>query len=383
MRRSSRALTPGTTMNSRRLTTLGVFALATLCAHPGRGEELSPDTSAPRPEESAGEEPRPTSAADSDPEPGAAETVSLAGILSYADAHAPRLVAARQTRARAWAARTSAEVLVPSNPELTVAVGNRRAAAGAAVDVEVSLSQAIEVAGQRGLRLEAAERVGERTEAEIEELRWAVHCDVHAAFHRALLAEERARLAARVVRFQEEVLTIVERQIAAGETAPLTLRLAEAEVAQARQVQLAAEQGFRASKLELAQLAGWPITTPPSPAGAVDAPREPAPLEALARIARAHLPSLRSGAARAREAEALAEVADREAWPNPSLGVQVRREGDVAGPGSQTVVLGVVSVPLPAFDRNQGARAERRAEALVAASAAGLAERALDGELAR
>ena len=316
------------------------------------------------------------------PKPRTDGGVSLGAILAYADQHSPVLSVARSTRSRAEAARVAASVLLPANPEVTVAAGPRMGAAGTGVDVDVSLMQQVQIAGERGRRMEAADRLRDLTESEIEEIRWAVHCDVHAAFHRALVEQNRMKLAERVVGFQEEVLRVVERQISAGETAALTLRLAQAEVAQARQVRVGAEQAFLASRIRLAQLSGWPIATPPTPAGAVDTPRDPPPLDRLSAVARERLPSLRVGAARIREAEARGDAADRDAWPRPSLGVQYKREGNPSTEGTYNILMGVVSVPIPGFQRNQGERARARADATVAEAELTATRRLLEGQIA-
>lgn len=320
--------------------------------------------------------------ADPVPDPAAGGDVSLGGILAYADRHSPVLAAARSTRSRAEAARVAASVLLPTNPEVTAAVGPRMGISGTGVDVDVTLMQQVQIAGERGARLNAADRLRELTDAEIEQIRWAVHTDVHAAFHRALVEQERARLAKRVVAFQEEVLRVVERQIAAGETAPLTLRLAQAEVAQARQTLVAAEQAFLASRIRLTQLSGWPVKSPPTPAGAVDEPRDPPSLERLLAVARERLPSLRAAVARIREAEARVTVANREAWPRPSIGVQYRREGNPTAEGAYDIVMGVLSFPIPSFQTNQGERARARADVTIAEAELEAGRRLLEGQIA-
>lgn len=308
--------------------------------------------------------------------------VALADLLAYADQHAPALRVARSTRRRADAAEVAASVLLPDNPQLTVGVGPRIGGGGSGVDVDVGLSQPIQIAGERRARLAAAEQVRALTDAEVEQVRWAVHCDVHAGFHRALIEGERAQLAAQVVAFQEEVLQVVERQIAAGETAPLTLRLAQAEVAQARQVLVAADQAFLAARIRLAQLSGWPVEAPPMPAGTAETPREPPPLETLLQVARERLPSLRTAAARVREAEAREVLARREAYPRPAVGVQFRRENNAPPEPTYNVVLGVLSTPIPSFQRNQGERARARADISVADAELAAALSVLDARIA-
>lgn len=316
------------------------------------------------------------------PDPASGSEVSLGGILAFADQRSPVLAVARSTRSRADAARVAASILLPTNPELSVAAGPRFGLSGTGVDVDVTLMQQVQIAGERGARIDAADALRDLTDAEIEQMRWTVHCDVHAAFHRSLVEQERLRLAERVVTFQEEVLRAVERQISAGEAAPLALRLAQAEVAQAQQIAVAAQQAFLASRIRLAQLSGWPVATPPLPAGAVDSPRDPPPLERLSAVARERLPSLRAGAARVREAEARSTLADREARPRPSLGAQYRREGNPSSEGAYDIVMGVVSIPIPSFQRNQGPRAEARADVTVAEAELDASRRLLDGQIA-
>ncbi len=317
------------------------------------------------------------------PDPATASDVSLDGLLAFADLHSPLLTVARSTRSRDEAARAAALLLLPANPEVSAAIGPRMGKSGSGLDVDAGLMQQIEIAGERGLRIDAANRQRELTDAEIEQMRWTVHCDVHAAFHRSLVEQERARLAGHVVNFQQDVLRVVERQISSGETAPLTLRLAQAEVAQARQMLVAAQQAFWASRLRLATLSGWPAAAPPMPAGSVDTPRDPPPLDRLNAVARERLPGLRTGAARLREAEARVVLADREAWPRPSIGVQYRREGNTGNEGGAHIVLGAVSVPIPSFQRNQGERARTRADVTVARAELDAAEQLLEGQITK
>lgn len=312
----------------------------------------------------------------------AGDTVSLEKMLAFAEEHSPVLTVAKSTRSRAEAARAAAAILLPSNPEVSVAAGPRIGLSGTGVDIEASLMQQLQIAGERGKRLAVADAVGALTEAEIAQIRWGVHCDVHAAFHRALVENERLLLAARVVTFQTDVLRVVERQISAGEAAPLALRLAQAEVAQSRQTLVAAQQTFLAARIRLAQLAGWPVRSPPMPTGGVDGPREPPSIDRLMALANDNLPNLRSATARVRDAEARTELATREAWPRPSVGVQYRREGNPTTEGAYDIVLGVLSIPIPSFQLNQGERAAAQAQLTVSRAELEATRRLLEGQVA-
>ncbi len=308
--------------------------------------------------------------------------VTLEQLLMHADTHAPALMVARSTRARADAADVAASPRLPSNPELTVYVGPRFGDTGTGVDVQVSLIQELQIGGERARRVQASERFRTLTEAEIAQVRWLVHADLRAAFHRALVERERVRLAERVVAFQADVLRVVERQIEAGAAAPLALRLAQAEVAQAQQQLVAAEQVFLASCIRLALLSGWPTTTPPEPVGHAESPEEPPPLAELQAVARERVPSLVTGRARVQAALARVAVADREAWPRPSIGVQYNREGSPTRAGAFDIIMGVVSVPIPGFQTNQGGRAMARADVVVAEAELQATLDVLDGQIA-
>ncbi len=314
------------------------------------------------------------------PSPG--ESLSLSALLIYADEHAPQLAVVRASRAVADSELTRASALLPSNPRLE-ALLDPKFFGKEGGELEVSLKQEIEIAGQRGARIDAAKSAKELATAQIEDARWQLHCDLHAGFHAALVERENVLLADQVVAFQEEVLRVVERQVGAGEAAPLTLVLAQAEAAQARQRLIAAEQRMTASRLKLAQLSGWPASAPPMPSGALDLPREPPPLERLMSIANEHLPALQVKEARLREAEAEVTVARREIWPRDTeIGIQYRRsEGPLPEDRGQAF-LGIIGFAIPSFQTNQGDRARARAEVSMARAELGVVRGLLEAQLA-
>jgi cobalt-zinc-cadmium efflux system outer membrane protein len=76
------------------------------------------------------------------------------------------------------------------------------------------------------------------------------------------------------------------------------------------------------------------------------------------------------------------EVARREAWPRPSVGLQYRREGNPTAEGAYDVVMGAVSLSLPMFQRNQGETAAARADVSVAAAELAARGSLLDAQIA-
>lgn len=295
------------------------------------------------------------------PDPATGHPVSLDGMLVYAERHAPMLLVARQRLGLGGAALAAASPLLPANPDVSLGVGAGLNEGSNHVDFAGSVSQRFEIAGERRLRLEAARRTQDRLRAEFDEARWEVHRDVHSAFHSTLVARERLAASERVLAFQEELLEIARARLRAGEVSPLPVRVAEGELSQARLAQIAAKQAYLRARLQLGAIAGWPPTQPPEPVGELDQPRDPPETSVLIEVARAHQPRLRTLHAAQLEALAETRAADREAWPEPSLGVELMRENFRLGP-PETQLLGVFAVPIPMFQRNQGARAAARAE---------------------
>jgi outer membrane protein, heavy metal efflux system len=301
------------------------------------------------------------------PDPAAGKPVSLDELLTYADQHAPALVVAIAGRQRAEAERTAASPLFPEEPIVSGAAGRRRGSGdgGEGWDFEVGLDQRVEIAGQRGTRRDAAERTGERVEAEIAGERWRVHQRVHLAFHAALVARERALAATRLREFSERLVEVANKRLTAGDISRLQVRVAEGELAMARERQIADQQQYAAARLVLAETTGWPANNPPAPAGALDAPRDTPAADRLVRTARVRHPQLVQLRAAVGEAEAKRRVAVRETWPDIDLGVSLAREADV-GDGEVDIALFRIGIPLPLFRQNRGERARAAAEVRVA-----------------
>lgn len=300
------------------------------------------------------------------PDPGRTSRVSLHGILAYADRHALLLGVARAQEQLGEAEMTAAAVLLPENPELELRVGPKIGSTGQGIEMEVSLAQAIEIAGQRGLRIDAAGSERDVARLRLEDARWQVHRLVHEAFHNALLARERAAAAARVLEFATRLDQITMRQLDAGEVSQVQVRLAKGELAQARQARVAADGVAHLTRLRLAEVSGWPTDTPPEVSGHLDEPRRAPELAELMTKAQQNNPQLAVRKSAATAARARATLAAREAWPSPSLGVAYAHERDPGGAPGLHIGMVTLGLPLPLWNRNQGERARANARATVA-----------------
>lgn len=309
--------------------------------------------------------------------------VSLAEMLTFAEQNAPSTEISARRRGYAEAARAAADPLLRGNPTLELGIGPRFGGAGNQdFDFLTTLGQPVEIAGQRGLRLRAATRMGERLDAETSMTRWEIRREVILAYRSAVVARERVVATEGIVRFTGEMLVISRRRLAAGDATVIDVRVAETDLAQAQQSKLAAEQELRTARVRLAEVTGWAIETPPSvPAGLGPLGAIPT-LAAVMDLAQDRHPELRARRAMVSEAHARVELADREAWPMPVLGMQVAREG-AAGSPANYIVLGTLGLPLPFWQLNQGERARRRVDEDVAQAEERATVRALQARIAR
>ena len=255
--------------------------------------------------------------------------------------------------------------VLPRNAVAGAAAGPRIAEGARGIDFQVWLKQPIEIAGERKQRRHAAAKFQELTGKELQETRWLVHREVHAAFHTALVARERWHVVRKLLVSTEELFSVAERRLQAGDISPLAVRLAEGELAQARQTSLSAERGYRTAQLVLAEVAGWPPNPPPEPMGELDEPKRAPPIENLLRLAAQQHPGIAARESAVEAAAARVQVEDREAWPEPSLGVLYTRESLPIVRVHEHIIQGTIALPIPFSQRNQEARANARAELAV------------------
>lgn len=266
-----------------------------------------------------------------------------------ADASAREIAGGELRQARVYSHNPEAEFEAPgsaSNGEL-----------GA---YEARLGQEVEWAGQRGLRIDAAEIGVARAERTVADAARRTLADVSVAFYAALAAEERLRVATELAGLNERLMEAVRIQLREGEISVMEANLAEIAVGRARARVLAARREATSARLALARLVG----VPPEVAVRVETEVTPAPAprtldpDRLLTLALERRPDLAAAVTAVRQAETLTRLARREAIPNLEIAAIAERDGIDDAP---RVGLGV-GFPLPLWDRNQGLVARRRAE---------------------
>jgi len=300
---------------------------------------------------------------------------SLAAPLT--EGEAVRLVASRPELAdlaQARIAEADAEVVAAgtwANPSLELA----RDKTGINRESTWRLAQPIDVSGRRGLRQDAARLRLDATEAEALAWRQERTAEVRSAFHDVL----RQQLAERAIddwmaRFAV-IGVVVDKLARAGEASGYDRRRLAREQQAAEAKAAEARAGLARSRARLAALIGQPATDE----GVVGIllPTLPAGLPGL-QTRLAQRPDLAALAARAEAANA-DNAAARRNFPEVTVGVGGKRTDD--GIVRENGTLLSVSIPLPVFDRQQGADRRTAAQAMAARAEYALSRQKAEGEL--
>ncbi|MEW9683151.1 TolC family protein [Pseudomonas sp. TE50-2] len=286
--------------------------------------------------------------------PAGAEGLSLDQALDAAFAQNPDFAAIGREIGIAEGERRQAG-LIP-NPELSWEVEDTRRDTSTTT---VTLSQALELGGKRGARIEVADAGQAVARLELERQRNSLRADVIQAFHAALRAQTALELAQQSQALTGRGLRVVEGRVRAGQSSPVEATRAQVQLAQAEAAVRRARTERTVANQALARLTGSAEArfdrldaSSLSPGPAPKAERLLATVEQTA--------EWRLAAAQIERGDASLGSEKAQRIPNltVSLGSQYSREER-----ERVNVVGL-SMPLPLFDRNQGnvLAAARRAD---------------------
>ncbi|HKX32783.1 MAG TPA: TolC family protein [Blastocatellia bacterium] len=235
-------------------------------------------------------------------------------------------------------------------------------------ETSVGFSLPLELAGQRGRRIDLARAELEAAEAEIADRERRLAAEIRAVFAEALAAARELEVTQNLNTVDVETVRIVEARVLEGDAAPLELNLMRAEADRLRARRALIEGRLQASLLRLKQLAGIPMDEGLRLREALTAPvrsAPPATPEAAVEIAMRTRPDLRLARLTEEVAKAGYQLARAQAAPQVAA---FTRYTDGRSSFDQTPV-GVlrdrdkllsfgVSITLPVLNRNQGSQAE-------------------------
>ncbi|WP_137173376.1 TolC family protein [Massilia sp. HP4] len=213
-----------------------------------------------------------------------------------------------------------------------------------------TLTIPIELGGKRAARVDAARQEQRLAAIALEAARDRLRADTAAAFHEVLAAHERERMAQELVGLAGRALAAAGKRVEAGTLSPVEQTRARVAQGSARIEALQAARDLEAARIRLAALwAGDARALEIVAPQAAVLPPAPSLDKLLARLDSS--PAMRHARLQVDHRQALARVEQSRRVPDVNVIVGTQREGPDA---RNRAVLGL-SVPLPLFNRNDGA----------------------------
>jgi outer membrane protein, heavy metal efflux system len=235
-------------------------------------------------------------------------------------------------------------------------------------ETSIGFSLPLEINGQRQKRINLAQAELEAAEAEVADRERRFIAEVRAAYVEALAAIRELEITEGLNNLDVQTARIVEARVTEGESAPIELNLLRAEVDRLKSRRAIVEGRLQASLLRLKSIAGISPDGPLRLGEDIITPalyKPPASLEASLDIALRMRPDLRLARLTERVAEAGLELARAQARPDVTAFTKYsanRSTFDNTSIGAlrdkDKVLSFGVSISIPLFNRNQGAKAE-------------------------
>ncbi|MEI9939584.1 MAG: TolC family protein [Pseudomonadota bacterium] len=241
------------------------------------------------------------------------------------------------------ARETAVSPLLPSNPVLSATIGRRSIPDGVrTTNWYASLSQEVQVAGQRGLRKHAAQAEIAAEVARLHLSEREVAVEAWSRYFEALAAREELALATRLAAAAQELANVVSAKADKGLLAPVDADVTDTVLARDLQQKFAAERHERAASRALASLLGSDPNAETLTVAGELVPLDVGRLASLANTAPTERPEVVAAEAERQSMESRAEAFRRSRVPNPTLSVFVEDDGfneHVFGAG--------ISMPIP------------------------------------
>ncbi|HVG64105.1 MAG TPA: TolC family protein [Hyalangium sp.] len=284
---------------------------------------------------------------------------TLQRVMSEALARSPEVAAARAEEASAEGVLAADSRWVRENPSLEVEYGTDAVTQDQGERrLSVAISQQLQVAGQRGLRVERGEAALAAARARRRAVELSVAREVADAAAEWVRRQAHVRLAEEALTAARTLEEAAARRFAAGDVAELERNAAALERARAEARAAQARAEAAGTRALMNRLLGRPASAP------LELTLEPL---AVSEEARAELPELEAARAEAEAARVEVDLLRRERIPDPTVSLEYeqekRFEEHATGPDLHTasMVVARLSVPLPLWNRNQGELAAARA----------------------
>ena len=227
----------------------------------------------------------------------------------------------------------------------------------------VGVSEVIDVWAKRSARIKAADLGVEQRRLRVEDALREIAYAVRSAFSDVVREQQEHELSITIKSRYDDTVKLSRSRVRLGEASEFDGLKIELEGMKYGNLVIEAQMQLDLARQSLAQLMGLPTAKDvPATVMATPVPRTPPSVEPLVARALQDRPDLKAARRGKVFAEAMLASAEREAYPDISLGLTFTHSGfTVSGDNANAVLLGV-SLPLPVFDRNQAGIARSRLE---------------------
>jgi len=288
-------------------------------------------------------------------------SMTIDEAVEYALKNNPEIQALRLEEETAKGQLEKARLLLINNPTVEGEVSKKEKpieeGSGKYKNYGFKLSQEFEIAGQRGLRIDVAEKGLSKVRLEIENRERILTNEVKDAFAKTLASKKKVELTKEVVRLKEDLLNFTKIKFQAGEVSGLEVNLAEVELSKTKRDLILSEREYKEAVLSLQGLLGVKPDNAFIIKGELSAEMPSLPdkekLQNLALIR----PDAKAAVMEEEKSNAALFLIKREAVPNITLSGFYDRDERRDAVGLS------VSIPLPIFDRKQAERKEAKTKA--------------------
>ncbi|WP_028101002.1 TolC family protein [Pseudoduganella violaceinigra] len=280
-------------------------------------------------------------------------SLTLASALERARQSNPELRALALEADAADAAGQQAAL--PPNPSLEY-LHEGKAGRGGSTTVQLSIP--LELGGKRAARMDAAHAGSRAAKLDLAAGQARIDADVAAAYQQAWLAQQHVALASQVSESGRRSSDAAARRVLAGKISPVEEARARVAEANWRMDGVSAQRELDEARIKLAGLLGSGIQD----LGELAAPGAPDTAGLRLETMIESAPAIERAAAEVEAGNAAVRMERAARIPDVSLIVGSKRDGPEGERVRQNIIG--LSIPLPLFNRNQGAvlAAERRAD---------------------
>lgn len=285
----------------------------------------------------------------------AGETVRVEQAISIALEHNPDLLAARQSLEIARARVLKAHYFNQFNPQIEAGASEAHfqfAPYGNEAQPTASVSLELEIAGQRGKRIEEADQNLAKATAEVADAQRLTRARAEYAFYQAMYLRQRLALMQRIEELNLRLRDASMVRFHAGETPKLEANLAAVRYDQSRKATLLARRDYEDGLRMLQRVLGMQPRGVIELSGSLSEQAPEVDPERALELAMANRPDLRARDFEIKRVAADIALTRRLIIPNPTVSGFAERIAD--SPGQFIRVLGgSISISVPLFDHKQ------------------------------